>query len=139
MLRLQQFAIAPSRLWRCYLYVIHLFMLSAAWFLPLPLWSKVFFSIVIIVALVRSLQCMRRSLTVLSVNDLQEWRIQSYGTPPALIDLATPCYVGTWYIVIPFKRAAHRQWFCKHLVIVKDSLTELEYRQLCVRLFLLAG
>ena len=122
----QEFHINRSRWLLCYLYLIHLSMLLAAWLVPVPLWLSATVTATLIASFCYSLHHYRKTLVIVASSE--SWLLRERSGEQRQVELLPPCYISRWLTVVPIVVSGKR----RHLLICRDSLDGDNYRRLSV-------
>jgi hypothetical protein len=111
-------------------WVIHLLMMAAIWCLSTPMWLVGSGSVMVVISLFLQLLCWRKSSLGLFVDKADCWRIQLAGSDVVDVTIAGLCRMTGPYLLIPVKGVVAGRSFRKNLLVMKDSLPEVDYRLL---------
>jgi len=135
-MRSLHFYFRRSRLLYIYLWSLHLFILVAVWCLPTQFWLALTFSVLIFMSLCLKLLCWRASSLSLFINRDNDLRIQYDNGESLDVEVSGSCRMGRYYVLIPLRSSVNGKNFRKRLLIMKDSLPEVDYRLLRMRILL---
>lgn len=126
-----QWRISPSRRLRQLVLCLHLLALFACWSSAIPVAIKILLTLVMIITAYRCYREPAAPVYRLRYSQTFGWELAEDGAAFDLITLLPSTVVSQYLTVIHFATETQRR---QSLVVVKDSLTQEQYRQLIVKL-----